>query len=136
MGWKIVRDNDEAACLGLGVSGQWRPAAEPVRGLTRKLFEEAAEFAEHGDPEELYDLMDVIEELVSRVGTAEALAAHARKVAWRGGFTKCIEWSPVPAEPVDPQSEDGWTPDTSQGFPPGAAYEIGRDLVNWEGGSR
>jgi hypothetical protein len=32
-------------------------------------------------------------------------------------------------DPVDPQSEDGWTPDTSQGFPAAAAWEIGRALA-------
>jgi hypothetical protein len=35
----------------------------------------------------------------------------------------------------DPQSADGWTPDTSQGFPPDAAYEIGRALVAAERGA-
>ncbi len=34
--------------------------------------------------------------------------------------------------PIDPQSADGWTPDTSQGFPPGAAWAIGRALVEAE----
>jgi hypothetical protein len=32
-------------------------------------------------------------------------------------------------ETIDPQSEDGWTPDTSQGFPASAAWEIGRALA-------
>ena len=29
----------------------------------------------------------------------------------------------------DPQAADGWTPDTTRGFPPAAAYEIGRALA-------
>ena len=53
MGWKIVRDDDEAVCRALGVSGVWRPAADPVRGLGRKLIEESTEYLEDSDPGEL-----------------------------------------------------------------------------------
>lgn len=29
----------------------------------------------------------------------------------------------------DPWAADGWTPDTSKGFPPGLAYEVGAALA-------
>jgi predicted house-cleaning noncanonical NTP pyrophosphatase (MazG superfamily) len=96
MGWKIVRDNDAEYVPTLGVSGQWRPSADPIGGLTKKLFEEAAEFAEARDPAELYDLLDVVKELIFRLGTVGDAAAHIDKVAERGRFSKAIEWSPVP----------------------------------------
>lgn len=97
MGWKIVRDNDAQLRL-VGVSGQWRPSADPIGGLTKKLFEEASEFAETHDPGELYDLLDVVKELTDRLDPySEYRAAHGHKVAERGYFTKAIEWTPIPA---------------------------------------
>jgi hypothetical protein len=99
MGWKIVRDNDEAVCRAMGISGQWRPSVTPIPGLTRKVFEEAAEFAEGNDPGELYDLRDVLDELIRRLDPAgEAAETHQVKVAKRGAFTFCLEWTPVPGE--------------------------------------
>lgn len=97
MGWKIVRDNDPEVCPKIGVSGQWRPSNDPIGGLTKKLFEEAAEFAEARDPRELYDLRDVVDELLNRLDPRhDALSDHAYKLAVRGKFTKAIEWCPVP----------------------------------------
>ena len=66
MGWKIVRDGNEDWCREHGVSGTWRTSADPVRGLARKLTEEAAEFGEALDPAELYDLL---EQLLLVLGT-------------------------------------------------------------------
>jgi predicted house-cleaning noncanonical NTP pyrophosphatase (MazG superfamily) len=61
MGWKIVRDNNEAWCRAHGVSGQWRVSPDPLPALLRKLYEEAGEYAEAWDVAELYDLADVLE---------------------------------------------------------------------------
>jgi predicted house-cleaning noncanonical NTP pyrophosphatase (MazG superfamily) len=100
MGWKIVRDRNEAWCRANGVSGQWRKSTTPVAGLTRKLFEEAAEFAENGDPGELYDLQDVLRALLARVDpVGDGWRTHAAKVALHGGFDEAIEWCPVPYTP-------------------------------------
>lgn len=99
MGWKIVRDNDEAVCRGMGISGQWRPSKDPIAGLTKKLPEEAAEFTEALDPDELYDLLDVLNELLNRLDpNGDYFVLHQDKVAVRGEFTKAIEWCPVPHE--------------------------------------
>lgn len=97
MGWKIVRDNDPEFCPKIGVSGQWRPSADPVAGLAKKLFEEAAEFTEGRDPAELWDLYDVLTELMTRTGAdgENHRLAHLAKLEERGGFTKAIEWCPV-----------------------------------------
>jgi hypothetical protein len=97
MGWKIVRDNDGTVVPPLGVSGQWRPSATPLAGLTRKLLEEAGEFVEHQDPAELYDLRDVTEELIHRLDpTGQAARQHEKKAEQRGMFTRGLEWNPVP----------------------------------------
>jgi hypothetical protein len=65
MGWKIVRDGNEAWCRDHGVSGQWRPSPDPLSALLKKLFEELGEYAEAWDPGELYDLADVLEPLLT-----------------------------------------------------------------------
>lgn len=97
MGWKIVRDNQEFWSKAHGVSGQWRKSVTPIDGLSKKLFEEAAEFVEALDPGELYDLRDVVDELISRLdATGEHAADHEVKTARLGTFTRCVEWSPVP----------------------------------------
>ena len=99
MGWKIVRDNDEQVCRQMGISGQWREATPDrvIPGLARKLLEEAGEFMEHGDAGEVYDLRDVVGELVRLVDPdGEALSRHAEKVDRRGQFHRHIEWTPVP----------------------------------------
>lgn len=101
MGWKIVRDNDSTVAPAMGVSGVWREAAPErvIPGLTRKLFEEASDFAEAGDAEELYDLLDVIRELLLVIDQdSDAYYRHMLKVEKRGGFSKHIEWSPVPGD--------------------------------------
>lgn len=101
MGWKLVRDNNEAWCRANGVSGQWRTSPDPVRALGRKVFEEAVEYAleqEIPDPAELYDLQDVLEALIGLEDPAREYAArHAAKVAEMGGFGTFTEWCPVPA---------------------------------------
>lgn len=97
MGWKIVRDNQEFWSKAHGVSGQWQKSKNPISGLTKKIFEEAGEFGEELDPGELYDLRDVVDELISRLDATGVYAAdHEVKTAQLGTFRKCIEWSPVP----------------------------------------
>lgn len=143
MGWKLVRDRNEEWCRANGVSGQWRTSPDPVAALRRKIFEEAAEYAEQCDANELYDLLDVTQALASLdvpdpvpaalyravqiligapddgpaglrglldatqtlIGQADPdsahAAAHAAKIADLGGFSRFIEWTPVPAGTQD-----------------------------------
>ena len=97
MGWKVVRDNNPAICAQHGVSGSWRVSKDPIRGLTRKLFEEAAEFAEYFDPGELYDLRDVLNELIMLTDPdGVARAEHVKKIARNGLFATHLEWHPHP----------------------------------------
>jgi predicted house-cleaning noncanonical NTP pyrophosphatase (MazG superfamily) len=102
MGWKLVRDNQEHFCHKHGISGSWRTAPDPVKALTRKLFEEAAEWAEDFDPAELFDLRDVLNELFMVLGEkheeelADAAIYHAGKVERNGQFRKHLEWNPNP----------------------------------------
>ena len=64
MGWKIVRDRNEAWCCANGVSGQWRTSPDPASALVRKVGEEYLEYIEHFDPAELFDLRDVVRALL------------------------------------------------------------------------
>lgn len=99
MSWKIVRDKNRAWCLAHGVSGQWRASPDPIAALTRKIAEEYGEFAEAGDPGELYDLLDVAERLVSLIDPdLEAWEKHKAKQREMGEFEELIEWTPVPEE--------------------------------------
>jgi predicted house-cleaning noncanonical NTP pyrophosphatase (MazG superfamily) len=106
MGWKLVRDRNEEWCRANGVSGQWRTAPDPAAALRRKVFEEAAEYAEQHDVSELYDLLDVVLALLKLEDPRdEALRVHSAKGAALGGFVRFIEWTPVPAGVQD------WSPD-------------------------
>jgi predicted house-cleaning noncanonical NTP pyrophosphatase (MazG superfamily) len=99
MGWKIVRDNNEEFCHEHGISGQWRRSKDPIAALSKKILEEAGEFVEFHDPEELYDIRDVVNELLIRLDpSGMAGVRHGSKVDANGMFTRCIEWSPRPAE--------------------------------------
>ncbi len=103
MGWKIVRDNNEAWCRVHGVSGTWRVAgdAEAAQALMRKLGEEYLEFVEQGNPAELLDMRDALTELLALLDPEGRLeAVHQAKVAEHGLFREHIMWSPFPAEPV------------------------------------
>lgn len=81
-----------------GVSGQWRVSPDPAASLRRKVFEEALEYAEAGDPAELYDVLDALQVLIGLKDPDGAFArAHEAKVAELGGFGEFIEWTPVPA---------------------------------------
>ena len=97
MGWKLVRDQNEEWCRAHGVSGQWRTSPDPAASLRRKIFEEAGEYAEHCDPAELYDLLDVIRALIRLADpSGEYGHHHGTKIAEMGGFDRFTEWCPVP----------------------------------------
>ena len=87
MGWKIVRDLQPGYCEKNGVSGSWRTAENPVKSLGKKLFEEASEFTEDYDPAELYDLHDVVLELLNILDPDGRYAKqHILKVLEVGSF--------------------------------------------------
>jgi predicted house-cleaning noncanonical NTP pyrophosphatase (MazG superfamily) len=97
MGWKLVRDNNEAWCNEHGVSGTWKRAEDfdAVYLLLKKIFEEAGEYAESMNPAELYDLLDVIYRTLELTDADRAhAAAHAQKVAQYGMFDTLTIWSP------------------------------------------
>lgn len=104
MGWKMVRDGNEAWCRANGVSGTWRVADrdEAIRALSRKVGEEYLEFMEAGDPAELLDLCDVLDELLGLVDPDGKLAAsHQEKITVHGRFRRHVMWCPVPGESPD-----------------------------------
>lgn len=102
MGWKIVRDGNEAWARKHGVSGQWRKSPDPRGALLKKIFEEAGEYAENQDPAELYDLLEVVHRLLAIVDPAFAAAgSHSKKMQILGKFTELIEWTPVPPDSID-----------------------------------
>jgi predicted house-cleaning noncanonical NTP pyrophosphatase (MazG superfamily) len=107
VGWKLVRDHNKKWCRANGVSGQWRTAPDPSSALFRKIFEEAAEYAEQRDPAELYDLLDVVQALIGLEDPLGDLATvHRAKIAELGSFGNFTEWTPVPASQTD------WHPPT------------------------
>lgn len=98
MGFKIVRDGQREYCEARGVSGTWRTSPDPVSALTKKIGEEYGEFVENRDPEELYDLLDVIGRLLELVDPKlDAFNKHYDKVALVGKFRDLIEWHPHPS---------------------------------------
>jgi predicted house-cleaning noncanonical NTP pyrophosphatase (MazG superfamily) len=102
MGWKLVRDNNEEYCRPRGVSGEWRTSRDPRSALLKKILEEAGKYAEHRDPAELYDLIDVVRALIRLEDpSGEVAAGHHAKAADMGGFTQFIEWCPVPGATDD-----------------------------------
>lgn len=114
MGFKIVRDRHQETMQGI-ISGQWRISPNPAYALAKKVFEEAGEFIEQMDPAELYDLLDVAWELC-RVMDPDGRyrADHERKKKLYGGFSRHLEWSPLPREH-----------DAELETPPGAVREEG-----------
>lgn len=97
MSWKLVRDGQKEYCLSHGISGSWRVSPDPVGALVRKLAEEYGEFAENRDPGELYDILDVLNELIMQADPElEHLEAHEKKVSSVGAFFTHLEWNPDP----------------------------------------
>ncbi len=96
MGWKIVRNSNEFY-LKEHVSGQWRTSPDPIGALVKKLGEEYGEFAENRDPGELYDLLDVLHELIELLDPdMKTEKIHREKFAKMGGFSAHREWHPNP----------------------------------------
>lgn len=60
------------------------------RRLAAKLREEAAEFAADRDPEELADVVEVVETLLDAVGRERVAAARRRKATERGRFEEGV----------------------------------------------
>jgi predicted house-cleaning noncanonical NTP pyrophosphatase (MazG superfamily) len=97
MGWKMVRDNHRELLEGK-ISGQWRTSPDPVGALLQKLGEEYGEFCASRDPQELYDLRDVLAELIVLLATVQDVERWQQKVQRGGLFTAHLEWTAVPWE--------------------------------------
>lgn len=93
MRWKLVRDRNQEYCQPRGVTGKWRTSPDPVGALTAKLGEEYGEFTADRDPAELFDVLDVVRELIFILDPLhEARERHQAKVALMGKFSKHLEW--------------------------------------------
>jgi predicted house-cleaning noncanonical NTP pyrophosphatase (MazG superfamily) len=81
---RVIRENDE------------EPITHRVEGdayeerLAAKLREETDEYLEDRDPEELADVLEVVETLVEVVGREEIERLRAEKAEERGGFREGI----------------------------------------------
>ena len=96
MGYKMVRDRHREV-LERVISGAWRTSPDPVSSLIKKVGEEYSELVENRDPGELYDLLDVLNELVILMDPhLEAAEKHAAKQERMGFFVKHLEWHPLP----------------------------------------
>lgn len=102
MGWKLVRDGNEAWCRSHFVSGQWRKSPDPESALLKKIFEEAGEYAENRDAAKLYDLLDVVQRLIDiNDPDGDLNAKHRAKVHELGGFELLVEWTPLPGRGLE-----------------------------------
>ena len=89
---KLVRDRVPEILDGKGVPYEKRVASpeEYKQELIKKLSEEAAEFSEAGDPEELADVLEVIEALKKLPEYREVEKLRLEKLSERGGFNEKI----------------------------------------------
>lgn len=89
---KLVRDKIPEILDGKGISYEKRIASseEYKEELIKKLSEEVSEFEEAGDPEELADVLEVIEELRKLPEYQNVEALRLKKLAERGGFSEKI----------------------------------------------
>lgn len=89
---KLVRDRIPEILDEKGVSYEKRIASpeEYKAELIKKLGEEAQEFLEAGDPEELADVVEVIEALKQLPEYSEVEAIRQKKKKERGGFDEKI----------------------------------------------
>ncbi len=89
---KLVRDNIPEILDKKGVSYEKRIASpEEYRAeLIKKLGEEIQEFSEAGDPEELADVVEVIEALKQLPEYGDIEIIRQKKREERGGFDKKI----------------------------------------------
>lgn len=96
MGYKMVRDLHQKV-LGDQISGIWRTSPDPVSSLVKKLGEEYSELTENRDPSELYDILDVLEELMVLLDPGgDAAQRHDLKAERMGRFENHVEWHPNP----------------------------------------
>lgn len=79
--------------------GAVRQAHQP-KGIKPDLFilgARAGAYAEFRDPDDLYDLLDGVDLLLSLADPDAAVRGkHREKVAEMGGFEHLVEWCPVP----------------------------------------
>ena len=89
---KLVRDKIPEMLDAKGVAYERRIAddAEYRAELIKKLVEEANEFAEAGDPEELADVLEVVDALRKLPGYESVTALQDKKREERGGFKERI----------------------------------------------
>jgi predicted house-cleaning noncanonical NTP pyrophosphatase (MazG superfamily) len=89
---KLVRDKIPALLDRKGVAYEKRVASpeEYKQELIKKLQEEAAEFAMAGSPEELADVMEVVDALCKLPEYKEVSLLQTKKREERGGFEQRI----------------------------------------------
>ncbi|MEK7086344.1 MAG: nucleoside triphosphate pyrophosphohydrolase [Patescibacteria group bacterium] len=89
---KLVRNKIPEMLNAKGVSYEKRIASpeEYKRELIKKLTEEVAEFSEAGDPEELADVLEVIESLRDLPEYKDVETLRLKKREERGGFNDRI----------------------------------------------
>lgn len=89
---KLVRDKIPDILDRKGIAYEKRTASpeEYRQELIKKLSEEASEFAEAGSPEELADVLEVIEALRILPEYADVEELRIKKRAERGGFAERI----------------------------------------------
>lgn len=89
---KLVRDKIPEILDSKGVSYEKRIAddQEYLKELIKKLSEEVSEFKEAGDPEELADVLEVIESLLKLPDYKETERIKVEKKEERGGFDQRI----------------------------------------------
>lgn len=95
MGYKMVRDRHRQQLEGV-ISGTWRDSPDPVSSLLKKLGEEYSELVENRDPAELYDIQDVLDELMMLLDPdGKHGEEHGFKAESMGFFQHHIEWHPL-----------------------------------------
>ena len=89
---KLVRDKIPEILDKKGVSYKKRIASdeEYKEELVKKLGEETEEFLKAGDPEELADVIEVIEALKKMLDYENVEAVRRKKLEERGGFDQKI----------------------------------------------
>ena len=96
MGFKMVRDRHKERLENV-ISGAWRTSPDPVSALVKKLGEEYSELAEDRNPGELYDIRDVLGELVILLDPDGKYGEeHGVKINRLGLFGDHLEWHPNP----------------------------------------
>src|SRR6516165_4997408 len=102
MRWKAVRDNNQEVVTAWGVTGSWERVDELqwIMALSRKLTEEVAEYNEHHNPSELWDIYDVLEELI-HLHPSISDGRRQKKITRMGGFRNQIMYTPVPNVTTD-----------------------------------